>query len=391
MALPPHTGDNPRVFVSYAHSTNRHHDWIIRFSTSLWDKGIEAILDVWHLQPGEDRFAFMEKAIASSDFVLLICTPEYAEKANARTGGVGYESMVVTGQLASNLDTNKFIPILRSGDWETAPPVWLRSRIGIDLHDDPYSAAEFAKLLRTLHGQPLTAPAIGNRPEFANAPFERGTDMLTETIRVNSRQHSSLSFKARELLVTAANHPEAEISHNRHLGGEHLFVGDRDFLEKTDKRTKTEWLGALKELELGGLVEPRGGQRYFFPLTAEGYALADLLGDFIRWDVNKLTLSAHYFAGESLTQTFDCSGVVQLPPEYYPDQVAADGAIMTSIKVPASLLIENLDSKLVDSLGWSPTEASFLDPADGKTLIFPLGHTISSPARTTRLMVNLPG
>jgi hypothetical protein len=391
MALPPHTGDNPRAFVSYAHSTNEHHDWIIRFSASLWDKGIEAILDVWHLQPGEDRLAFMEKAIESSDYVLVICTPEYAEKANARIGGVGYESMVVSGQLADSLDTNKFIPILRSGDWKKALPVWLRTRLGIDLSDDPYSASAFGQLLRTLHGQPMTAPPIGNAPEFADTPFERATAIVAETTRFRSKQHPSLSLKARELLVTAAKHREGEISHQRHLGGEHLFVGDRDFLEKADKRTKIEWVSALKELESNGLVEPRGGQQHFFPLTTDGYALADLLGDFMRWDVNKLTLSAHYFNAESHTQTFDCSAIVQLPPEYHPDDVASDGAIMKSVKVLASLLIENLDSKLVDSLGWNPTEAGFLDPADGKTLTFQLGHKIPSPARTTRLAVDLPG
>jgi hypothetical protein len=95
-----------RVFISYAHPSDQHREWVIEFSGSLRVSGIEAILDFWDLRPGDDKIVFMEDANASSKYVLLICTPEYAEKANTRTGGVGYESMVVTRELANNLSTD---------------------------------------------------------------------------------------------------------------------------------------------------------------------------------------------------------------------------------------------------------------------------------------------
>jgi uncharacterized alpha/beta hydrolase family protein len=56
----------------------------------------------------------MEESVEDSDFVLLICTPEYAKKANKRRGGVGYEAMIITGELADDIQTTKFIPVLRS-------------------------------------------------------------------------------------------------------------------------------------------------------------------------------------------------------------------------------------------------------------------------------------
>jgi hypothetical protein len=57
----------------------------------------------------------MEKAVADSNFVIVVCTPTYSERANKRQGGVGYESMVITGELAEHILTNKFIPVLRRG------------------------------------------------------------------------------------------------------------------------------------------------------------------------------------------------------------------------------------------------------------------------------------
>ena len=55
----------------------------------------------------------MEQGIENSDFVIVICTPTYAERANSRDGGVGYESMVITSAFASRFRTPKFIPVLR--------------------------------------------------------------------------------------------------------------------------------------------------------------------------------------------------------------------------------------------------------------------------------------
>jgi hypothetical protein len=387
MELPQPPKNKPRVFISYAHTTDQQREWVIEFSGSLRASGIEAILDFWDLRPGDDRIVFMEDAIATSKYVLLICTPEYAEKANARRGGVGYESMVVTGQLANSLSANKFIPILRAGDWKMSLPNWLQTRLGIDLRNDPYSPSEFEKLLRALHDRPVPAPTVGDIPDFDDLPFEKNPDTPTGPVRFVSSQHHSLSLKAKELLVTASKAPEGQITHIRHLGGEELFAGERNFLESSDARSRAEWLGALRELEISGLIEPKGGERYFFPLTAEGYALSDTFGDFVRWDAHEITLSAHYFNAPANTQEFSCGAIVELPPEYYSDDVAADGAIVRSVKVQGSLLIEKLDSKLIDSLTWNPTEASFVDPANGQTLRFALSHKIASPRGTTRLIV----
>ncbi len=64
---------------------------------------------------GADKLLFMEQSVAASNFVLIVCTPEYARKANCRQGCVGYEATIITAELAQSIQQNKFIPVLRHG------------------------------------------------------------------------------------------------------------------------------------------------------------------------------------------------------------------------------------------------------------------------------------
>jgi hypothetical protein len=62
---------------------------------------------------------------------------------------------------------NKFIPLLRVGHWDdTAVPIWIQTKIGVDFRGDPYSEEQYQLLLRTLHQAQEKAPPIGPRPTF---------------------------------------------------------------------------------------------------------------------------------------------------------------------------------------------------------------------------------
>jgi hypothetical protein len=109
----------------------------------------------------------MERGAADSDFVIVVGTPTYAERANRRERGVGYESMVITAELAKNILTNKFIPVLRGGTWDSSLPTYLGSKMGVDLSGEPFSEPEYEKLLRVLHGEPIQPPPLGKKPDFS--------------------------------------------------------------------------------------------------------------------------------------------------------------------------------------------------------------------------------
>jgi hypothetical protein len=158
----------PSAFISYSWDSDDHKRWVRQLAEKLRAQGVNVILDQWHLKIGGDRTHFMESNIKTSDFVVIVCTPIYAEKANSRGGGVGYEAMVITSQLAQDILQLKFIPVLRSGQWtDSAIPVWLGGKIGVDLRGDPYDPKEYDYLLRTLHKAHDPAPPIGQRPAFS--------------------------------------------------------------------------------------------------------------------------------------------------------------------------------------------------------------------------------
>ena len=158
----------PQAFLSYAWESEAHVDWVFNLATRLMESGVRIILDEWDLPLGSDQYYFMERSIEKSDFVILVCTPTYAQKANSREGGVGYETRVITAESAKKIESRKFIPVLRSGDWDSSLPVYLRSKHGADLRDEPYSEIQYVKLARTLHGEPLQPPPIGPKPAFSS-------------------------------------------------------------------------------------------------------------------------------------------------------------------------------------------------------------------------------
>ena len=123
----------PKVFLSYSHDNQAHKDWVLNLARDLRKAGIDAILDAWDLRPGQDVVRFMERGIAESDRVLLICSDRYVERANAREGGVGYEGLVITGEVVSNIDTKKFIPLVRNNASKNRVPTYLVREI----HDIP--------------------------------------------------------------------------------------------------------------------------------------------------------------------------------------------------------------------------------------------------------------
>ena len=76
------------------------------------DLAIRTNFDQWDVHPGMDLTHYMATQIREANYVLLICTPNFAKKADAGLGGVGYETTIVTGEIFHNMNPKKFIPLL---------------------------------------------------------------------------------------------------------------------------------------------------------------------------------------------------------------------------------------------------------------------------------------
>lgn len=156
----------PKVFVSYSHEEPEHDYWVLELAASLRRNGVDTTLDQWDLRPGQDTAHFMESQIRDSDFVVLICTPIYATKSNIPRGGVGFEKNIISAEMLQSHDLRpKFIPVLRSGDFQAALPTYLGSRYAVDFRTSRDQAEALDELLRAIHEiPPSSKPPVGPSP-----------------------------------------------------------------------------------------------------------------------------------------------------------------------------------------------------------------------------------
>ena len=142
--------ESPCVFISYSWDTERHKQWVGELANRLEQDGVRVILDQKDLALGDPMALFMEKAIESSDYVFIVCTPDYKRKADARLGGVGYEESIISSDVLLHQNHRKYIPILAAGSWETAVPLWARGKYGMDLSRWPNDPAGYSEILAGL-------------------------------------------------------------------------------------------------------------------------------------------------------------------------------------------------------------------------------------------------
>jgi len=157
----------PKVFISYSHDSLEHKKWVLELATRLRTNGIDAIIDQWELSAGSDIPTFMEQNLSSADYIIMICTENYVQKANKGTGGVGYEKMIVTSTLMSQIDDAKVIPIVRQAGTREVP-TFLKSKLYIDFSKPDEFEIAYDNLVRTIHKSP-----IFSKPSIGDNPFER--------------------------------------------------------------------------------------------------------------------------------------------------------------------------------------------------------------------------
>jgi hypothetical protein len=365
--------NGPSVFISYAWESDELKQWVLEFAKRLRSKGVNVTLDRWDLGMGDNRFQFMEQSVTRAEFVLVICTPTYAERSEERSGGVGYESNIITSRIAEKAGKQKFIPVLRSGGWKSAVPAWLKFAVGCDLSGEPYRQDQFQGLLKTLHRKNAGAPALGPVPAFDEEASQESTfdEPVTNAARyVWLDLPEELAVKEHELLDAAVHDPDEQIRYMRSNGTGQLVANGKSFLESGGRRARAAWLAALRALEQRGLIESASADRSAYHVTDAGYRTSDRLGAFVRWKTSEIMIEALYMNRAKDSTTIKCSGVVELPATFHPDIVGADGHVMRSLKQDRSLLVEGAERNATDGIRWKPTHVSFTNEETSERVEF---------------------
>jgi hypothetical protein len=163
--------EHPRVFFSYSWSSEDFARRVVELATQLQADGVEVVLDRWDLKEGQDKHAYMERAVNDRTIsrVLVLCDPTYVSKANDRQGGVGTETLIISPEVYKQAAQQKFLPVIMDRDdtGQIVVPTYLEGRIYVDLSDPRTYPAEYQRLVRNIYNKPdLERPPLGKRPAY---------------------------------------------------------------------------------------------------------------------------------------------------------------------------------------------------------------------------------
>ncbi|MEE1362796.1 MAG: toll/interleukin-1 receptor domain-containing protein [Selenomonadaceae bacterium] len=189
----------PKVFISYSWSSDQI---VLELAQRLMSHGIDVVLDKWDLKEGQDKYAFMERCVNDPDVtkVLIVCDKQYAQKANARTGGVGDETVIISGEVYGKMKQEKFVPIIAEKDENGEPyvPTYIGTRIYIDLSDEATYEQAYEKLLRNIYDKPsITKPKLGKKPEWLD---EEKRDFFLLRDIIKQTKNASTNAKRRSCI-----------------------------------------------------------------------------------------------------------------------------------------------------------------------------------------------
>lgn len=191
------TVTSPKVFISYSWDSIEHKEWVKELANKLLDNGIDVTIDQYDLELGDRLPQFMETQIRASDYILIICTEKYKQKADARTNGVGYESHIISGELFSNNNDRKFIPIVRSEHVSEVLPTFLQGKMAINLGNN--TEEDFQDLLTTLFG-------INKKPLLKDVP----NDIISNKIKYGSNSDTTEDIQILGIIADEVTIPKLD-------------------------------------------------------------------------------------------------------------------------------------------------------------------------------------
>jgi hypothetical protein len=155
-----------RVFISHTSKSEESVEWVKSLALHLIEQGVQARLDRFHLRRGMDLPQWMCNELALAQKVVVVCDEAYKQKADGRLGGVGWETMIIQGDLA-NLppDSTKYQVIVRGTDLEKGLPMYLRTKYAFHAPSAEQERSLREELLRELLDLPID-PTLETK-EFA--------------------------------------------------------------------------------------------------------------------------------------------------------------------------------------------------------------------------------
>jgi len=171
---------HPRVFISYAHDTNAHKNWVRRLGDLLVTCGVDAHLDQWDSNHRKEWSLWAAEQFEYADFVIAVVSPTFLSAFDGKLAdgaphrGIKSETVIIREKLHSNRDewTRKVLPVV--------PPYGSVDDISVQLQRwtadhyaiDKLSPEGIDELLRAMTGVPRhVRPPLGQLPPSVRKPL----------------------------------------------------------------------------------------------------------------------------------------------------------------------------------------------------------------------------
>jgi hypothetical protein len=159
----------PRVLISYSWDSIKHSNRVLDLANWLRGERIDARIDQFH--GGADWNDWMESQLTMVDYVILVWTERYRERALTPTcSGVRTEWRLIQNRISSSGGSNSrfFVCRLDEGEWQQLPLV-IQDAFRVKLHTR--EGCELLKnriLCRGIEPQPLpSVPLNASPPNFS--------------------------------------------------------------------------------------------------------------------------------------------------------------------------------------------------------------------------------
>jgi TIR domain len=155
-----------RVFISWTKTDDNHWNWTEDLAKHLRENGVNSRIDIWNLRAGMDLPQFMSNELSLADKVIIISNEQYAAKADGRTGGVGWETMIIQGDM-SRLppESTKYLTIVKAENIDEGLPIYLKSKYVIHWSSKTKEIVNRQRLINELLNV-IEEPQIGVAPVF---------------------------------------------------------------------------------------------------------------------------------------------------------------------------------------------------------------------------------
>jgi hypothetical protein len=156
-----------KIFISYSHDSLNHKHRVLELANKLREEGINCLIDQYEESPEEGWLKWMELNIATSAYILVVCTKAYYDKFNSSIEGgkgVKWEGAIISQEIYDNEGKNRrFIPVV----FDELDIPFIPRILKDSTHYNILDASRYECLYRRLTKQPaVKKPPVGNVIKF---------------------------------------------------------------------------------------------------------------------------------------------------------------------------------------------------------------------------------